>query len=76
MKNITHEIARFGGLVFFFLNYLESIKKLKCVIRFGGFGKILGDQLQWLKGIIIFNGLCVSLKIIFFKPMGLLDLVV
>jgi hypothetical protein len=73
---MTNEIARFGGLILFIYNYLEWIKKLKCVIIFGRFGKILGDQWKWLKEIIIFNGLCVILKENNFKPMGLLDLVV
>jgi hypothetical protein len=69
---MTNENARFGGLILFFFNYLEWIKKLKCVIRFGGFGKILGDQQKWLKLAITFNGLCVNLKIYFFQAIGII----
>jgi len=68
---MTNEIARFGGLILFIYNYLEWIKKLKCVIIFGRFGKILGDQWKWLKGTIIFNGLCVILKKKQFQANGI-----
>jgi hypothetical protein len=44
-NDLANEIVRFNSLVFFVLFFLNELT-IKCVVRFGGFMKILEDPKQ------------------------------
>ncbi len=68
-------------VVWIFFPIILSEVIVKCIIGFARYVRILKDQWKSSRKRRLFSmfskiGVCVSLKIFFFMPMGLLDLVV
>jgi hypothetical protein len=79
-KNVmTSKIVGFYNLTFFLLIIFSELTT-KCVIRFGRFVGILKNHWKWEKGIMIFNMyqnmIVCRPKVLFWKLVGLLDLVI